>query len=338
MSIYLLFTILAVLVIILIILIFKLGKDKEDILLHGKLDSLREELTKNIIQTQDNALSSHRAVSEELTKLYEKIGGLDRESREILQLTKSFHDILKPTKSRGELGESILENLLRDILPGEVVVAQYGFKDGKKVDFVIKLPSNLVPIDAKFSLEAFKNYLDAEEADKKRQRKSCIDSIKKRISETAGYIYPDEGTTDFALMYVPSEAVYYFIVTETQLLEFAHQKKVFVVGPNTLYAYLKTIFIGFQAMKIEKRAKQIYDSLKRLDKDVSNFIREYNILGTHIRSASLKYDDVAKKAENISSKLSLIGSDSDENKSESDSKSQEDQDHPRQRSPESVSQ
>lgn len=306
--------------------------------MHNKLDSLREELTKNIIQGQTNALSSFRAVSEELTKLYEKIGGLDRESREILELTKSFHDILKPTKARGELGETILENLLRDILPEEVVIAQYGFKDGKKVDFVIKLPSSLVPIDAKFSLEAFKNYSGAPEADKKRQRRACIDSIKKRITETAEYIYPDEGTADFALMYVPSEAVYYFIVTETQLLEFAHQKKVFVVGPNTLYAYLKTIFIGFQAMKIEKRAKQIYNNLKRLEKDVGAFIREYGILGTHIRSASLKYDDVAKRADNISLKLSSIGSDSDESKIKSDSESQKNQNHSSQRNPESIPQ
>jgi DNA recombination protein RmuC len=336
MTVYLFFTILAVLILILIILIFKLGKAKEDILLHQKLDSLGEEFRNNNLQAQSNLLSSSRAVSEELSKLYEKIGGLDRESREILQLTKSFHDVLKPTKARGELGESILENLLKDILPKEMIIAQQGFKDGKKVDFAIKLPAGIVPIDAKFSMESFKNYLDASPDDKKAQYRLCVDSIKKRILETASYIYPDEGTSDFALMYVPSEAVYYFIITETQLLDFAHSKKVFVVGPNTLYAYLKAIFIGFQAMKIEKRAKEIYNNLKRLEKDVVVFTREYGILGSHIRSASVKYDDVSKRVEKISLKLQSIEGQRNDSEGEGDPQSQESTDREASRGLESI--
>ena len=294
MTTYLLFTILGVILIILFILIFKLGKES-------------------------NFLTSQKAVAEGMSKIYERIGGLDRGSQEILQLTKSFHDILKPTKTRGILGESILENLLRDILPKEVIISQYGFKDGKRVDFAIKLPTVIVPIDAKFSLESFKNYIDAKEADKKAQRRICLEGIKKRILETATYIYPDEGTSDFALMYVPSEAVYYFIITETEALEFANQKKVFVVGPSTLYAYLKTILVGFQAIKIEKKARQIYDNLKILEKDVVVFIRDYGTLGTHIRSASSKYEDLSKKIENISSKLYTIEAEDDESPSKGNS-------------------
>ena len=316
METYIFLAVLAALLAVIFVLILRVGKSKEDLILHSKVDSLREEFIKNILQAQSSAGESSRAVTAEIYKLYEKMGGLDRESREILQLTKSFHDILKPTKARGELGESILENLLRDILPKEAVLAQYEFKDGKKVDFAIKLPSSIVPVDAKFSLEAFKNYFDASEPEKARQRRACIESIKKRILEAATYIYPDEGTADFALMYVPSEAVYYFIITETSILEFAHQKKIFVVGPNTLYAYLKTIFVGFQALKIEKRAKEIYDNLKRLEKDMNLFLTEYDILGRHLRSASSKYDDVAKRAGNISLKLEAIGSDTDESKIE----------------------
>ena len=216
---YLLFTILLLLIAILAILIFRSERNRQDILLHNKVDSLKGDVTDNIIKT-------HRNVTQEISRLYEKLGGLDRESREILTLTRSFHDILKPTKTRGLLGESILENLLKDVLPQEVVMAQYGFKDGKRIDFAIKLPAGIVPIDAKFSLDSFKKYLDSPEQDKKAQRRICIDGIKKRVSETAEYIYPDEGTTDFALMYVPSEAVYYFIVTETEIIEFAQKKKI----------------------------------------------------------------------------------------------------------------
>ena len=317
MPIFTLYIIISILLIGLILVVVWTTKGKEDILLHNKIDSLREELTNNIVKTQANLVDSSRIVSNGLSKLYEKIGSLDVESREILNLTKDFHDILKPTKSRGIVGESILENILRDVLPKEAIVAQYSFRDGKKVDFAILIPSGIVPIDAKFSLEVFNNYIQAKDPDKRNKEKILIDSIKKRIIETASYVYPDEGTTDFSLMYVPSEAVYYFIITETSLLEFAHQKKVFVVGPNTFYAYLKTIFVGFQALKIEKKAKQIYNDLKRLEKDMATFIKEYTILGTHIRSASLKYDDTSKKIDTIYSKLNSISG--NDNKSEDSS-------------------
>jgi len=311
MPIFILYIIIAILLIVLIFVAIWVARGKEDILLHNKIDSLREELTNNIIKTQANLVDSSRVVSDGLSKLYERIGSLDVENREILNLTKEFHDILKPTKSRGIVGESILENILRDVLPKEAIVPQYSFRDGKKVDFAILIPSGIVPIDAKFSLEVFNNYTQAKDQDKKNKEKALIDSIKKRIIETAGYVYPDEGTTDFSLMYVPSEAVYYFVITETSLLEFAHQKKVFVVGPNTFYAYLKTIFVGFQALKIEKKAKQIYDDLKRLEKDMTTFIKEYTILGTHIRSASLKYDDTSKKIDALHSKLNRISGNDD---------------------------
>ena len=306
MIVYLLIGILIILLVILVLLILKLLGTREDVILHQKIDSLRGEFTKNILESQGHLLDSSKTVSDELNKLYEKIGNLDRDSQQILILTKSFQDILKPTKARGVFGESILENLLKDILPKDTIISQYTFKDGKRVDFAIKLPAAIVPIDAKFSVEVFKNYLDAALEQKDRQRRLCVDSIKKRVAETAAYIYPDEGTTDFALMYVPSEAVYYFIITETEILDFAHQKKVFIVGPNTLYVYLKTVSIGFQAMTIEKRAKQIYNNLRRLEKDIQIFIRDYGVLGSHIRSSSSKYDELSRKIEGISLKLRSV--------------------------------
>jgi len=290
-----LIVILSVLAIIIIILVFKLGKNKEDVILHQKLDSF----------------------SGQLNQLYEKIGSLDRDSAEILNLTKSFNDILKPTKARGVVGESILENLLKDVLPSDVIISQHRFSNGKTVDFAIKLPAGIVPIDAKFSVDTFQNYLNASEQEKARQKKLVIDGIKKRIDETSEYIFPDEGTTDFSLMYVPSEAVYYFIITESSLLDYANKKRIFIAGPNTLYAYLKTIFIGFQAMKIEKQAKEIYNNLRRLDADISSILQEYSVLGTHLKNTSAKYDDVRRKIERISLRLANISK--DETKSQSSS-------------------
>mgnify|MGYP001195249982 CR=1 FL=1 len=321
----LLIAILVSLILLIAAVVFLISKQKKkdsDLLLHQKIDSLKDGFTQNLLQYQSNLDNSSKSLNQEISKLYERIGGLDRESQQILSLTKSFHDILKPTKSRGELGESILENLLADVLPRDTILSQYGFKDGRKVDFAIKLPNSIVPIDAKFPMEAFLNFTQAKEAEKELKRKACIDSIKKRIAETAGYIYPDEGTSDFSLMYVPSEAVYYFIITETQLLETAKNKKVFVVGPNTIYAYLKTISIGFKAMKIEETAQEIYNNLKRLEKDIATFTRDYNILGGHLRSASSKYDEGLKRISKVSLKLENMSGGEIENQSESNAESQ----------------
>ena len=285
-----LISVVAILAILVIIFAIKGSKNKESLILHQKLDSF----------------------TGQLNNLFEKLGSIDRDSAEILNLTRSFHDILKPTKTRGIFGESILDNLLKDVLPKDVVVAQYGFSNGKKVDFAIKLPENIVPIDAKFSMEVFQNYLNADEQIRQKQKKALIDSIKKRIDETSEYIFPDEGTTDFSLMYVPSEAVYYFIITETELLEYANEKRVFVVGPNTLYAYLKTILVGFEALKVEKKTKEIYNLLRRLESEVSALIQDYGVLGTHLKNISGKYDEVRRRIEAVQLKLSNISS--DENK------------------------
>jgi len=292
-----------ILALLAVFLVLRFGRQNQDLLLHQKLDSLKDELNRNVVQTQTSLIDSQKGITEELNKLYKEIGTINQESGQILNLTRSFHDILKPTKRRGMLGESILENIIRDVLPDDVIVPQFGFRNGKKVDFLIKLPQGNLPIDAKFSLEPFTAYLNAKEEEKNRAKKIFTDSIKRRIDEASGYILPDEGTVEFAFMYVPSEAIYYSIITETELPDYAQKKRVFLMGPNTFYVYLKTILVGFEALKIEKKAKVIYESLKRLELEMETSLREYGILGTHIRSAGTKYEDVRKKLENIQFKL-----------------------------------
>ncbi|MFA5337899.1 MAG: DNA recombination protein RmuC [Candidatus Omnitrophota bacterium] len=307
MNIYIFLSVIIVLLIIIFVILLKKNSGAQDDLLHQKIDYIKDEFTKNILQSQSNSLEVSKNLLGELSKLYEKIGSLDRDSSQILSLTKSFHDILKPTKARGVVGEIILEALIKDILPADVILTQYTFRNGKKVDFAIKLPQGLVPIDAKFSLDTFKSYIESEETDREKLKKAFLDGVKKRIEETSTYIFTDEGTTDFCLMYVPSEAVYYSIVTETNMLNYAHAKRVFIVGPSTLYAYLKTIFIGLNALKIEKKAKEIYDILRRLDEDIKTVLQEHAVLGTHLRNASLKYDDVKKKIESVSLRIDSMG-------------------------------
>jgi DNA recombination protein RmuC len=303
MIVYILGVVVLIQAILVVILILRLIRQPQDLLLHQKLDSIREDFTKNILQTQGSLLHTQKDITEELSKLYKEIGNINRGSSEILTLTKSFHDILKPTKRRGVVGESILENIIKDVLPQEVVVPQHSFRNGRRVDFLIKLPQGNLAVDAKFSLETFTNYLGATEPEKEKYKRIFIDSVKRRIDEASSYILPDEGTLDFSFMYVPSEAIYYLIITETDILDYAQKKRVFVVGPNTFYVYLKTILVGFQALKIEKKAKIIYESLKRIELELENIAREYGVLGTHLRGAQGKYEEVRKRIDGVKFRL-----------------------------------
>jgi len=306
MIIYIISGALIVLLAIIVILVVKLNRPREDLLLHQKIDSIREEVSRSILKTHTTILSTQEGMTSELTKLYKEIGNITRDNAAILDLSKSFHDVLKPTKKIGGVGESILEAILKEVLPQGAISAQHTFRSGKKVDFAIKLPDCLIPIDAKFSLESFRNYLNADEADKERTRKAFIDATKKRVDETASYIYPDEGTVDFSFMYVPSAAVYYSIITETNLLEYAHKKNVYITGPNTFYVYLRSLLVGFKALTVQKQAKVIYEGLRRLELEVGGLLGDHKVLGKHLKDAAAKYEDVRTRMENISFKVAQI--------------------------------
>lgn len=302
-------------IIILFIFFLRILYKRRDSIFKENLEALKEELDKKISEIQNNFFLTQKNLTEHLNQLYKEIGNINQESSQILNLTKSFHDILKPTKKRAILGETLLENILKDILPKEMVVPQYSFRSGRRVDFLIKLPQGSLPIDAKFSLEVFRNYIEAEASEKESFKRLFTDSVKKRIDETSSYILPDEGTLDFSFMYVPSEAVYYSIITETDLCEYAHKKRVFIVGPNNLYVYLQTLLLGMKALKIEERSKHIYNTLRRLEIEVEGIFKDYIVLGNHLRSALNKYEEVRKKLELLRLRLSSLEKFQDENKS-----------------------
>ena len=306
MTVYFLLGIVLILLILLLFFSAKMFKGSQDILLHQKIDSLREELTRRTLETQNTLFDTQKNLTDYLTQLYKEIGNINQESLQILNLTKSFHEILRPTKKRGLVGESILENILKDTLPQGMVISQHTFSNGRRVDFLIKLSEGNLPIDAKFSLDTFKNYLEAPEHQKEHMRRAVLDGIKKRIDESSQYILPEEGTLEFAFMYIPSEAVYYFLITETDLIDYAKKKRVFVVGPNNFYVYLQTLLFGMKALRIEEKAKIIYNSLKGLELEVENLLKEYAVLGGHLRSASNKYEEVRKKIESTHLKLSSM--------------------------------
>jgi DNA recombination protein RmuC len=251
------------------------------------------------------------------------LGGLEEANRKIYEVGKdiaSLQEILRAPKLRGGLGEFLLEDLLGQILPSQHFSAQYAFRSGEKVDAVIKLGSCLVPVDAKFPLENFRRIVEAEnDEEKNRAKRQFGADVRKHIDAIAAkYILPDEGTYDFALMYVPAENIYYETIIrdgapeEKSLCYYAMSKHVIPVSPNSLYAYLQAIVLGLKGMKIEDRAKEIIQYLSRLQGDFGKFREEFALLGKHVGHAQSSYQTAERRLEQFGQKLLAADTDQTE--------------------------
>jgi len=229
---------------------------------------------------------------------------------------QELQDILKAPKLRGQLGEVQLETFLGQVLPEKFWQAQYRFRDGQVVDAVIRLREHLVPVDAKFPLEAFQRLLKAEdEAAKRQARRDFVRAVKGRVDEIAGkYIRPGEGTFDFALMFVPSEAVYYEILVrgegdnEDPVLAYATGRKVIPVSPNSFYAYLMTIALGLKGLQVEARAQEILGELSRMQGEFERLGETLRILGRHLQNAMNQFQEADKLATRFGDRLKQAAS------------------------------
>jgi DNA recombination protein RmuC len=242
------------------------------------------------------------------------LGGLEEANRKIYEVGKdiaSLQEILSAPKLRGGLGEFFLHDLLAQILPPDHFTIQHNFKSGEKVDAVIKLGNCLVPVDSKFPLENFKRLLQATSNDEKaRLKRQFAADVRKHIDAISSkYILPDEGTYDFALMYIPAENVYYETIIkdddheEKNLSHYALGKRVIPVSPNSFYAYLQAIVLGLRGMKVEERAKEIIEYLSRLQGDYTRFRDDFGLLGRHLAHAQASYQSDEKRFEQLGQKL-----------------------------------
>ncbi len=270
------------------------------------LDRSMRDTTGQVNTRLDSAVNVFRDVSAEL-------GVLSKSSQQILEVGKdisSLQMILKAPKLRGVVGELFLGNLLDQVVP-ENYELQHRFRSGEAVDAVIKLGPKLVPIDAKFPLENFQRLSAAGDAERKPLRKRFIADVKKHVDAIASkYVLPDEGTYDFALMYIPAENVYYEMIIkdepdEENVSAYAVSKRVIPVSPNSLYAYLQAIVFGLRGLQIEKRAEEILSHLNRLKGDFSRFRDEFDTVGTHLKNAHNKYDDALKRLGQLEGKLEI---------------------------------
>ncbi|MCP4523883.1 MAG: DNA recombination protein RmuC, partial [Candidatus Gracilibacteria bacterium] len=217
---------------------------------------------------------------------------------------EGLENILKSPKQRGILGEYFLENVLKNILPPENYKLQYEFKNGEKPDAVIFVKEKIIPIDSKFSLENYNRILEAEtKSDKQNFEKEFRNDLKKRIDETSKYIRPEEGTMEFAFMFLPSEGIYYDLLVSkvgnvhaADLIEYAFkEKKVIIVSPTSFYAYLQTVMQGLRALQIEEAAKDIQKHVEKLGKHLHAYEVYHEKLGKTLSTTVSHYNETSHK-------------------------------------------
>jgi DNA recombination protein RmuC len=247
------------------------------------------------------------------------IGSMETANKQMLEIGQnmaSLQDLLRPPQIRGGLGEMTLNRILSELLPRQNFEEQYRFRNGVIVDAIVRVGNRIVPIDSKFPLDSFERYLACtEDKEKTANLKDFCRSVKSKIDDIAAkYILEDESTFDFALMFIPSENVYYQTILKDDMelegksiAEYALGKRVVIVSPNSIYAYLRVIHIGLRGMQVETNARKIMDDYNRLTKELEKFEKQFATLGAHINHAQSTFDGAARQLETVSSKLAQVG-------------------------------
>ena len=230
-----------------------------------------------------------KSFNERLDNAAKVIGEVQKnlgEMSEIGRGMKELQEFLNSPKLRGNIGEQVLKELLSQMLPKQSFHLQYTFKSGEKVDAAIKTTAGIIPIDSKFPMENFRKIQTEIETEKKQAQKDFERDVRKHIDDISRkYILTEEGTIDYALMYVPSEAVYYEIVNNQDLFDYAGEKRVLPVSPTTFYAYMKAILMSFEGQKIETQAREILSALRAIQKDYGRVGENLGVLQKNLTNA-----------------------------------------------------
>lgn len=278
-----------------------------------QLGQVRQDLQTGVASSGKLATDAQREVAQRLQsstdvllKMSQKIGEVHQSSQDLSRAAQTLQTVLGGAKTRGTLGEIALDRLLEDALPRGAYETQYRFAStGAIVDAIVRNGERILPVDSKFPLESYRRLVELGD-DARREFSLAVRKHADSIAER--YILPDEHTLDYALMFVPSEGVYYeLLMTEDskygRLDEYCRSKRVFPVSPNTFYACLGAVALSLQGQKIEENARHLLASLEGLKKQFNSFAEVYDKLGTHLRHAQLSYDDAENRLDRAQNTL-----------------------------------
>jgi len=280
------------------------------------LSEIASRVGSHLEQTARLAQQAGEGTVKAISDVYTRLGSLEESTHKIYEVGREIgklQDVLRAPKARGGFGELMLSDLLGQMIPQGHFQLQYAFRSGSRVDAVIFVGNHLVPIDAKFPLENFQRLLVVQAAEeKKKVRREFVRDVKKHIDAIAErYISADEGTLDFAMMYVPAENVYYEVITSAEgegntLSSYALAKRVVPVSPNSFYAYLQVILLGLRGLRIDQSAREIAESLTKMQSDFGKIAGDFEVLGSHLNHAKSTYEKVQQGVDRFQTKLSLV--------------------------------
>lgn len=274
--------------------------------------TLNDAMSKNSANMVKTLQENSKQLNERLDKAASVIRDVGKEVGQMSEIGRSMQelqDFLKSPKLRGNIGEQVLKDLISQMIPKNSFHLQYQFKTGERVDAAIKTDAGILTIDSKFPMENFQKMVKAEsEKEKEEFRKEFVRDIKKHIDAISKkYILPDEGTMDFALMYIPSENVFNELTNITEVSDYARKARVFPVSPNTLYAHLHMILLSFEGKKIEARSRQVLRLLRALQIDYTKVQENVGVLGKHITNASAQFSNVSSGLSQLGNKIQSAG-------------------------------
>lgn len=271
-------------------------------------DNLREKVDEKLAQTQNSMasqLENSRKVVMEISTRMQKLDDTNKRVVDVADELKLIQNVLTNNKTRGNLGEYYLENVLGNVLAPGLWERQYKFKNGEIVDAIVHLRDDkILPIDSKFSLENYNKMVDAKDkTERENYGKKLAADLKTRIDETSKYIRPDENTMDFTFMFIPSEALYYDAVVNQvglggsarNLIDYAFAKNVIIVSPTTLLAYLQTVLQGLRSLQIEEQAKEIRKYVGQLGQHIAKYQEYHAKLGNSIGTVVNQYNTSRKE-------------------------------------------
>jgi DNA recombination protein RmuC len=263
--------------------------------------------------------SSQRALGAglaEATQVYgelqDRIGRVTEIATRMDKLAAGVEDlgrILTVPKLRGLMGEQTLEAMLRQVLPPHLWSLQHRFTDGRTVDAVVRLGEALLPVDAKFPLESYRRLAEAGETLERAAAGRDFDrAVKAQVDEIASrYIRPDEGTVDFALMFIPAEGVYAEMLSGTagtgQLLDMALSKRVLPVSPATIFAFLSVVASGLRGLDIQENTRELLRELSGAEQELHRAREDAAVLGRHLTNAAQKNGDLQRRLDSLGARL-----------------------------------
>lgn len=274
-------------------------------------DGLQKQLSEQLGASNKQMAAQYAESAKIIRDVTQRLTELDKTNKNVGDIAselKMLQNVLQNPKQRGVVGEYYLEQILKNMLPPGSFALQYKLGDGTTVDAVVMLDKMLLPIDSKFSLENYNRLVEAKAEDRPPLEKLFKEDLKRRIDETAKYIKPSKGTLDQALMFIPSEAIYYDLlankvgltgVSGRNLMQYAAaDKKVTIVGPSTLSAMLQIIVQGLRSIEIHKDTEKIRKNIEQLSKHLvahNGYMQKLgSSLGTTVGHFNTTYKELGK--------------------------------------------